>query len=349
MLTFSGLTEPLFALFLVLGVFAILKERIITASFLLSFLPFIRSEGLIIIGVFAFYLALKHQWKFIPLLLAGHVVYSIAGYFVYHDFLWVFNRIPYARLSSTYGSGKLSHFIVELYYVVGLPVYILFWIGMLFIIWKSFFKQLTPELGILIFGGVFAFILAHTIFWYFGIFNSMGLKRVLLSVAPLISIIALMGFNFLTEVMLENRRIPRLLMKGIWIGYLLVFPFTKNVAAIHFKQDLGLSEEQKVSAKVAAFCLEKFSPKQRYFYAYPYLSELLKIDHFDRKLHLELTGDYQNYIRSGDIIVWENWFAVVEQGLLQQALDANTKLTKIYSAGSVNRGREIKFDVYYVN
>jgi hypothetical protein len=101
--------------------------------------------------------------------------------------------------------------------------------------------------------------------------------------------------------------------------------------------------------KVAAFCLEKFSHEQRYMHAYPYLSELLRIDHFDRKLHLELTGDYQKYIRSGDIIVWENWFAVVEQGLLQQALDANTKLTKIYSAYTVDRGREIKFYVYYVN
>ena len=54
-LTFSGLTEPLFALILIIGTYLCAKEKHASASILISFLPFVRSEGLIILGVFGFY------------------------------------------------------------------------------------------------------------------------------------------------------------------------------------------------------------------------------------------------------------------------------------------------------
>lgn len=141
-LTFSGLTEPLFAFFVSLGLYTILKNKLVLACILLSFLPFIRSEGLIIIGIFGLYFLIKKQWKVLPLLLFGHLAYMIAGFFFYRDFFWVFNKIPYARLSSTYGNGELSHFIEQLFYVVGVPIYILFWVGIVAIIWKSIKKEL---------------------------------------------------------------------------------------------------------------------------------------------------------------------------------------------------------------
>ena len=197
-LTFSGLTEPLFALFISISLYAILKHKYIAACLIVSFLPFIRSEGLIIIGVFAFYFLLKKKWKLIPLLLFGNVVYSIAGFFVYNDFLWVFNKIPYAHLSSTYGSGRLFHFVDQLIYIVGVPIYILFWLGVISIIWKSIIlilnnfakqklfrssnavqkqiwkfcnsfpykykKKINLELQVLVFLGFLSFFVAHTLF-----------------------------------------------------------------------------------------------------------------------------------------------------------------------------------------
>ena len=53
--------------------------------------------------------------------------YKNAGFYIYNDLFWVINKIPYARLSSTYGSGELFHFIDQMNYVVGIPIYILFW------------------------------------------------------------------------------------------------------------------------------------------------------------------------------------------------------------------------------
>ncbi|MDG1901667.1 MAG: hypothetical protein P8I80_05480 [Bacteroidales bacterium] len=347
-LTFSGLTEPLFALFISIGLYTILVKKPIISCLLISFLPFIRSEGLIIIGVFGLYFLLKRKWKLIPFLLFGHIVYSIAGFFVFNDLLWVFNKIPYARMSSTYGSGELSHFVTQLMYVIGVPIYILFWSGVLIIIWKSIKNRISIEIQILVFLGFFSFFIAHSLFWYLGIFNSMGLNRVIIGVAPLISIISLIGFNFLTDEIFKNKRIPNLIFQGLLIGYILIFPFTSNPAAINWERDLSLSKDQQSANQIADLISHNRGSNQRFVFAHPYLSEVLKIDHFDDTKRLELTADFMNHIKSGDIVIWENWFAVVEHGVTKEYLDTNTELTCLHNISVWDQGREILYSVYQI-
>ena len=64
--TFSGLTEPLFALFITAGIYAVIRKNFVLACILISFLPFIRSEGLLFIGVFGLYYLLNKKWKLLP-------------------------------------------------------------------------------------------------------------------------------------------------------------------------------------------------------------------------------------------------------------------------------------------
>lgn len=345
-LSHSGLTEPLFALFLSIGIYAIINNKYITACLLLSFLPFIRSEGLIIIGVFGLYLLFKQKAKLIPLLLFGHAVYSIFGYFFHADFLWVFNNIPYAMLSSSYGQGNLSHFIIQLYYVIGLPIYILFWVGVINIIWKTIKKTSNLELQILIFIGFSSFFIAHTLFWHFGIFNSMGLKRVLLGVAPLISIISLVGFNFITENIFQNKKKYPLIFYGLLVSCILVFPFSTNKAAIKWDRDLTLSVDQLCAIKVAGFISKNVSKSHRFVYAHIYFSEILNIDPFDKNIRLDLTKDFMNCTKTGDIIIWENWFALVENGITKEFLDNNKGLINMYNITESDNGREVLYSVY---
>lgn len=343
-LTFSGLTEPLFALFISIGIFFILKNKYISASLIISFLPFIRSEGLIIIGVFGFYFLLKKAWKVLPLLSVGHIVYSIAGYFVHHDLLWVFKKIPYAHLSSHYGRGKLFHFVEQLNYVIGVPIYVLFWVGVLNIIWKSVKKRLTLELQVLVFLGFFGFFVAHTLFWYLGIFNSMGLNRVFVGVIPLIAIIALMGFNAITEELFKDKKIPKHIVQDLLIVYIFIFPFTQNPAAIDWKSDMYLSKDQQDAKQVTDAIRKYAAPNQRFIFAHPYLSEVLNIDHFDDKQRLNLTKSLMNYMQSGDLVIWESWFAVVEHGVTKEYLDKRTDLTQVYHLNADNG--EVLYAVY---
>jgi hypothetical protein len=347
-LTFSGLTEPLFALFISISLYAAIRNNYIAACIIVSFLPFVRSEGLIIIGIYGLYFLIKREWRMLPLLLAGHVVYSVAGFFIYHDLLWIFNKIPYVRFSSIYGSGELFHMTQQLMYVIGIPIYILFWIGIISIMWKIVKKKINLELQVLVLLGFLSFFIAHTLFWYLGIFNSMGLKRVLIGIMPLISIISLMGFNFLTEDFFRNKRNPRLIVQSLLIAYILIFPFTANPAAMQWERDMKLSIDQQSAIQTGDYISKnmQYEAGQRFIFAHPYLSEVLKIDHFDNNKRLELTRDCINLLNPGDIIIWENWFAVVEHQVTKEYLDNNSGLVNICNSKAIDNGREILYSVY---
>jgi len=80
-LIFSGLTEYLFGLFLVIGIYLISKSKSISASVIFSFLPLIRSEGLLVLGVFAVYFLIRKKYKALPYLLSGQLIYTVIGAF----------------------------------------------------------------------------------------------------------------------------------------------------------------------------------------------------------------------------------------------------------------------------
>ncbi|MEL6924714.1 MAG: hypothetical protein AAFO94_11770, partial [Bacteroidota bacterium] len=181
-LGFSGLTEPLFACWLIGGLLLLWKEKQVPGLILLSFLPFVRSEGLIVLGVLGVYLLLRRFWRLLPFLLIGHFVYSVVGAVYYGNMFWVFKKIPYASMAA-YGSGPWHHFIEALFYVVGAPIYLFVCFGLLghlrkiIVEWKSRWSFLEQTL--LVYGIFVAYVAAHSVFYFFGIFNSMGLSRVL--------------------------------------------------------------------------------------------------------------------------------------------------------------------------
>lgn len=343
-LTFSGLTEPLFALLLILSIDKVLSKNHLAALAIVSFLPFVRSEGLIILGVFALYYIVKHQWKLLPLLAIGHVFYSITGYFAHGDFLWVFNKIPYAKMSSTYGSGELFHFAEQLYYVIGPPIYVLFGIGLIRILFNTLKSKTKPELGILITLGFFGFFIAHSLFWYLGIFNSMGLKRVMISVVPFIAIIGLMGYNSMREIC--NKVRFGILIPYAFILYTIVFPFTSNPAAINWKKDLSLSEDQILAKSTTDYILQNQLNQNKLIYSHPYLSFLLNVDHFDKIKREELSIQSIANMKNGDCIIWENWFSVTESGINKAQLDKDNSLIQLYENDGIEKGRNIFYVVY---
>jgi hypothetical protein len=104
------------------------------AALVISLLPFVRSEGLLILGVVAFYFIVKHSYKYLPVLLSGHILYGIAGFIYYQDLLWTVNKIPYASMSSPYGSGEWYDFFIKMNYTIGIPLYLLLVLGIGFIL-----------------------------------------------------------------------------------------------------------------------------------------------------------------------------------------------------------------------
>ena len=202
------------------------------------------------------------------------------------------------------------------------------------------------EIQILVFLGFLSFFVAHTLFWYMGLFHSMGLKRVLISVMPLIAIIALMGFNFITLDLLKNKKFLRLTIGALLLAYIIIFPFTSNPAAIIWKKDMMLSKDQQSAIKVADFITQNIGTDNRYVFAHPYLSEVLDVDYFDRNERLELKQGFMARSKPGDIIIWENWYSVIEYGITEAYLDSLPELTNLYNLKVDDDGHEVLYSVY---
>ncbi|MFT6165857.1 MAG: hypothetical protein ACJAV5_001102 [Vicingaceae bacterium] len=327
--TFSGLTEPLSALILSGCIYLFQNKSYLISALLISFTPFVRSEGLIFLGVFALFFIHLKNWKALVLLSIGHVIYSIVGLYHYQEILWVFTKIPYAHLSSHYGSGGLFHFAKKLNYLMGIPLLVFFILGTLRVILG--FKKMKVECR-LVFILFLSFFIAHTLFWYLEVFNSMGLKRVFAAVTPLLAIIALLGFDLLNKIQIDFAR------KGLTIIsflVILIFPFTTNPAAVNWN-DLNLTEAQENATAVATFVKLEELTGNRFIYTDPFLSYVLNVDPFDGKKHQILAqknGIISPTLKSGDLVIWDNWHSVVDYGVTSEIL-SKLKLVK-----EINKGK----------
>ncbi len=345
-LTFSGLTEPLFALVVSISILLLLKDKYIAASILISFLPFIRSEGLIFIGIFAIYFSFKCKWKMLPLLVVGHLIYSFLGYFIHHDLLWVIREIPYAHLDSVYGNGTLFHFSEKLYYLLGLPIYFLFVIGLIAIYWDAIKKKSNLNEQVLLALGFLSFFIAHSLFWFLGIFGSMGLLRVFICVMPIIALVALKGYNFITETVLGQLKLPQLIFKALLIVCVIIYPFTSNKAALNFNRDFSISQEQLLVQQIADFSIKNYGTKHAYVCAHPYFSLALSIDSFDKTKMVDWNESNLLNLQSGSLLIWDSHFALIDLGVTKQIIDSDSSFVNIYNASKIDQGKEILMSMY---
>ncbi len=365
-LTYSGLTEPLFACLMMLGILLAMQNRLIWSLVAISFLPFVRSEGLVIAGVFGLYLLWQRDWKKLPLLAVGHVAYGIIGSWAHGNLFWVFKKIPYATTTEVYGSGDWMHYLIQINYTVGVPIYILFWLGVFcyliqFIPGSTAFlsragsnsrikesptKYFTEE-SILIYGSIFAFLFAHTLFWVFGIFKSFGLNRVLIAIVPLICLIALRGLEFLEQVLpTKPYRFGRLVKYGSII-FVLIFPFTSNPAAIDWQKDMNLSMEQELAVEVGNYLKsQSFSESATWYFSAPYLSEVLNMNPYEWEKRRNISEGTLKLLKEGDLVVWDDWFAVVDSGVNLEMVSSIAGIELLKAFERESNGRMIKFVVF---
>ena len=108
-----------------------LKEKYNLSAFILSFLPFVRTEGFLILIIFMLAFIIYKQYKSTPFLFIGFILISIAGWPFNENPLWLINKMPYTGASEIYGSGELFHYVSAMPRILGVPLLILFVLGIL--------------------------------------------------------------------------------------------------------------------------------------------------------------------------------------------------------------------------
>lgn len=341
-LTFSGLTEPLFSMVLSFALLCSVKNRLVSAAILVSFLPFIRSEGLLIIGVFGLLFLLKRNWKATAAMIAGSLIFELIGYAAGKPFLWTINQIPYATTTSVYGNGDLFSFPNQLVFVLGVPILILFLLGLLTTLVRFKTEPQNRSWIYLIIGCFSAVFSFHTMAWAFGSFNAMGLNRVMLAVMPAMATISLFGFNLLVSLA-ENPK-TQLIVKSVLLFVIFAFPFTSNHASVHWEKDMVQSADQVLADEVAQLVISENASK--YWYSYNQLSMSLEIDHLDKEKREELCAETLYQISPGDYVIWDNWSASYCNQVELSLLDQDKDLIKLKTFSTVSNKRKLEMVVF---
>ncbi|MBS1594409.1 MAG: hypothetical protein JST90_08785 [Bacteroidetes bacterium] len=318
----SGLTEPLHAALLAIAIYLVTIRRFAWATVIISFLPLVRSEGICICGVFAVYLILTAQWRYIPLLAVGHLAYGIVGYPRFHDLLWVIHNIPYHTGDQHYGHGDWSYYLIQMPGITGFVNSLLLAIGLIYTLYGiirsllrgAFSSALANKWMI---ATLFcAFFAMHTIFWALGLYGSFGLVRVFIAVASPMILLMVGGIEALTAFTV---RIPfrNFAIAGGLLISSLVLAAGHTQYAYYPDMDFGLHPDQLCDKDAADYIKKNIQDYRDYdfFFDTAYLAELLDVDifgdpHFANNDHLP-SGGYPHH----SIIIWDDFYSDFEHGV----------------------------------
>ncbi len=341
----SGLTEPFFGLVLIGSIFLMLEKKYFWACLLVSFLPFVRAEGIIVLPLFFILLVYNRSYWNILILGCGTLVYSIIGFFYYGDFLWIKNQNPYNGANKEfYGHGELFSFIKDYNEIWGFVLGLLFLTGSIAIISGCFskntrlvkkgkFSSFFNEENILILGSFFLYFVAHSIMWWQGLANSLGLIRVFAAIMPCSAINCLRGFNFIVTPLFFRTNTIKIGGVCLVLLFVILCPFKND------NFPYKLSKEQAVIKEAGIWIKENGLVKNKLYFQYPYLAILLDVDPFDKQKVADLWGVYPTIkkhgigaVRDSSVLIWDAHFGPNECRIPLDTLmfDQNFDLLKTF-------------------
>jgi hypothetical protein len=323
----GGLTEPLFNFSLVLALYLFAREKYIWFALLVSFMPFMRSEGQLPVLLAIGLLSWKRSFKVIPLLATGFVVYSLAGVCASRSFWWFFTESPYQMGNDIYGKGTWDHYLLSYKSYLGNPglyAFILGIVSCVILVIKKSWQSFKPSEMMFGYGVFFGVITAHSYFWATGQNGSLGLTRIATQGMPAFIILQLYYVD----------RLPGLkesFKKFFVIGTLaLLFSMLNSK---HFPVKAGNMERQVLEA--AAFLKKDTPAKYKVHYHHPLLvfaygenpsisgNRLVTsyFHNFNKRIDTE--------ILPGEFLVWDSHFGPQEAGLPLDTLEKYKEFVKV--------------------
>ncbi len=327
---YTSLTEILFSLVLILSIYLFISKRFIWSAIVISLIPFVRTEGMMYIALFIPVLIWMKQYKSLPFLLTGFILFSIAGWPVHHDLLWFFTKMPYSSTGSElYGSGSFWFYFRKMDHILNYPLIIMSVTGLIYSILnlktdRESLKDIkNVTLYFLIIPAVFGFILAQSFLWWQGMMGVLSSTRFIACVLPLAAIISLAGF----EWVMEKAKIRTWLyfVMGAFIISLVVYkPFTYNRVPMQTGKNFVVMENLTNWLKKS-----KYS-ERRAFYTDPMYPFYMDKDPFDQnacfKMYSYENINPANLMKSGELLIWDAQFAGFEGKLPFDSLMKNDNL-----------------------
>ena len=345
----SVLTEIVFGLVFISAVYFFIREKYLWSAIIISVLPFAREEGIIILPMFLLMLVIRRQYKFIPLLAWSFIFFTIAGYFHYHDILWLLHQNPYDGNIDYYGHGELFHFVNSYGEIIGLPLAILLVMGIANLFYKIFSSRkkdhpYLPEEIILIFGGAGIYLAGHSYVWWKGLHGSLGLTRVMAGIIPAVAIICLEGYTLLRKIFSFNKFVRYAFTIAV-LFFVLRVPYEQKLVPI----DIG--PDQVVMKKTSQWMEENGLTNHLIYYYDQYFWFSLNKNPYDTTVIREqLPGkDFpENGVPDGSIVIWDSHFGPNEGGMPLEKLQNNPhfQLLKTFSPEVSFSFWDVPYEIY---
>jgi len=324
-------TEILVAFLLVVSIWLLRRERVVLSALVISFLPLARTEGYILLPLFAVALAWRGRPLLIPFLAGGGLLYSAIGWFVHGDFLWLVSRSPYsAAAAQVYGHGELLHFVRNYRFIVGDPVAVLVLAGIGYLAYLIVAGNLAgkdpraPALFLVV-GCASTYVVAHSYVWWKGIGASLGLLRVMAGITPLLVVIAMAGATWLGKILQTNPSFKTAVFSAMAL-LALVQPFRQ------YRLPVPVTAESQVMANAVAWLQQNGLHTRRLHYYNPYAAYLLEIDPFDGRCGRMVRAQDAppaGGMQSGEVLIWDAHFGANEGGVKLAALETDARMTAL--------------------
>jgi hypothetical protein len=331
----SGLTEPLFALVLVAGVYFTAKGRFGIAAIVISFLPFARTEGFFLAPLFGLVFLLRRDYISILLLAAGTLLYSVLGYFVHHDFLWIIHQNPYVGAEKIYGRGPLLHFLALNEFIWGWGLLALLIAAVFVYLFRKKFAAELRRDEMILSGGIFLLFLAmHSIFWWKGLFGSLGLHRVMAGTIPLAVLTGMRGFQLFSAFIAKRNAHLALLAAIIGLQFFLAWrQHPLPLKATH--------QEEVLNAAAGWIRTHENVSKGLLYSQHPFLAFATDHDPWNSREWQAFSCTCPEVkFKNGDLVLWESHFAQFEIPFPVQLLEQDTRFRELARFGEIPASKE---------
>lgn len=317
----AGMTEILMGTLSILGLWLFVLSRYRWAAMVVSLSIVARPESVVVLPAFAILLMSLKQWRAVPFLATGFLLFSALGFLFFEkDLSWVITEDPYPAVSG-YGAGSLWHFTRNADLIFG---YFL-----LFTVPGSLVCLLLDRQGSgnlkksVLFSTlvVMAIFTLHSFLWWQGLKGSLGLIRVLATAIPLAAFSGLYTIHFLIGAF------KRKLAPVVFAILLVAFSAFHAIVKSHLPTP---SDARIELLGQAATWYRAQHHTGRVSYLAPYFGFKAGLNPEDDEKVLLLWSvdpeDPSKSLSQGDILVWDSQFGPQEGSIPQKSITDNPNL-----------------------
>jgi hypothetical protein len=320
----GGMTEVFFGFLVLLSCLLLIQKRWVWFAVLVSFLPFSRSEGQIMIPLALLVLVYFKAWKAIPFLFFGFLIYALVGLFAFDEFWWYFTQNPYRDASDIYGHGSWMHYINFWYVHLGVFGLLLLILGLpvFFYIATRRKNDSTKILAVFYLATIyFGILFTHMVLWAYGKNGALGLTRLAIHGWPGL----LLGLLLVIDSVLEKNHL-KFVFTGfslvICIFLIVIFPF---VPGKPFPKIASPDERAVLDATDFTAQLLKNNHINRVYYYHPLIAYAARVNLKDtsgvyiQKKFENFEKDLSN-IKSSDLIILDTHFGFRDMNFPQEKM-----------------------------